>query len=452
MEGKDYKSYLIIVLLLIGLLLTIIPGKKEQNSGTAAFQSEQPETESKPIDAAQPETAPPPQTEAQPAENQPVSSKIELVAPDGDAQIRVQICSGNYESKFHQSITLTCTTDYTVKYGDKTEEHKASEPVWFTPDDPWLAQGTVTLEPKEGGRFHIPKLQRSQENPGYDGKFIIQNTDQGILVINQLPLETYLYSVVPSEMPSTYPLEALKAQAICARTYATRQIQAAQAEGREVDVDDSVSFQVYNNIARTAATDQAVDDTAGYVMMAGEELAEALYYSTSCGIDLTKDYSEETVFASFMQNEGIDSYEQDEAWYRWRTYFSLEQLTGLAEESFPGELGKIKEVVIVSRDQNGAIQNFKLVGEKGEKTIEGEYSIRMFLKTNQTPVTLQDGSEAPDLGMLPSAYFYLIPDPEGYTLVGGGYGHGKGMSQNGARHMADAGKDYQQILHYYYGS
>ena len=70
-------------------------------------------------------------------------------------------------------------------------------------------------------------------------------------------------------------------------------------------------------------------------------------------------------------------------------------------------------------------------------------------------MTLQDGSDAPDLGMLPSAFFYLTPEYDGkklkgYTLTGGGYGHGNGMSQNGAKHMAEAGYKCKDILRHYY--
>ena len=110
---------------------------------------------------------------------------------------------------------------------------------------------------------------------------------------------------------------------------------------------------------------------------------------------------------------------------------------------------------VVSREPSGVIAALKISGEGGEFQVEGEYTIRKLLQTRNSPVTLQDGSTAPNLGMLPSAFFYLTPNYEkkvltGYTLTGGGYGHGKGMSQNGAKHMADAGHKCADILRYYY--
>ena len=76
-------------------------------------------------------------------------------------------------------------------------------------------------------------------------------------MINELPLETYLEAVVPSEMPSGYHKEALKAQAVCARTYAWKQMQEGRLSKYGADVDDSVNYQVYQNIAPQQATSEA---------------------------------------------------------------------------------------------------------------------------------------------------------------------------------------------------
>ena len=84
-------------------------------------------------------------------------------------------------------------------------------------------------------------------------------------------------------MPSGYPAEALKAQAVCARTYAVRQMGEQRLAGYGADVDDSVSFQVYNNIGRQSATDEAVDATRGVIMTYGGEPIQAYFFSTSCG-------------------------------------------------------------------------------------------------------------------------------------------------------------------------
>ncbi|MEE0418916.1 MAG: SpoIID/LytB domain-containing protein [Lachnospiraceae bacterium] len=453
MNRKFQVQFMAAGMLLLILLVAVIFYKGMKRSDQQTMQTEGAQTEDSAGD-----------TEASKAEEIPETQKadrqdeaLHVVVPGSNPEIRVQICSGGYESGFHSKITLTCTSSYTVSYGDTREEHTAQEPVWLTPEDPWLSEGEVTLTPAdEKGQFVIQDLVRDQANPTYSGYFRIRNTEQGLLVINCLPMETYLCSVVPSEMPSSYPLEALKAQAVCARTYALKQIQAAKEEGREMDVDDSVSFQVYNNIGRNEKTDEAVAETAGKVMMQGDELVDALYYSTSCGIDLTQDLSEEAVFCAFMTG-GQKAYEKEEPWYRWSTYYSAEELTRLAQNNFGEEVGNVQGLTVLQRSENGAIAQLQIEGEKGSTVVEGEYSIRKFLQTANAQVTLQDGSAAPNLGMLPSAFFYLTPEYEGealkgYTLTGGGYGHGNGMSQNGAKHMAEDGKSCEDILNYYYGN
>lgn len=381
---------------------------------------------------------------------------VEVTALGENPEVRVLICSDNYEGEYHKKLTLQCSTDYTVSYGDVTEEHKASETVWFTPEDPWLKKGAVTLTPKEGsGTFTLPDLKRSQEAPAYAGKFIVEKKDEGLLVINVVPLETYLCSVVPSEMPADYPLEALKAQAVCARTYAVKQLSGSRIADQGADLDDSVSFQVYNNIGRDKRTDRAVKETAGQVLKKDGNLIDALYYSTSCGLDLSQKLSEEAVFCAFMSGGGEKSCEKEEPWYRWKVYFSLAELTEMVRNGREESIGTVTGMEVKEREDSGVINILEISGKEGTISVEGEYGIRKLLQPGTIPVTLQDGSDAPDLGMLPSAFFYLTPEYDGkklkgYTLTGGGYGHGKGMSQNGAKHMAEAGRKCKDILRHYY--
>ena len=108
-------------------------------------------------------------------------------------------------------------------------------------------------------------------------------TEQGIVLVNELPLEEYLYAVVPSEMPASYPQEALKAQAVCARTYAYRYILRAGIPELGAHVDDTTAYQVYHNIEEHAASTTAVKETDGVLLTYEGEAAGNYYYSTSCG-------------------------------------------------------------------------------------------------------------------------------------------------------------------------
>ena len=105
----------------------------------------------------------------------------------------------------------------------------------------------------------------------------------GLLLINELDVEDYLTRVVPSEMPSNYELEALKAQAVCARTYAYRQIKANAYSRYGAHVDDSTNYQVYNNTESSERTNLAVKETDGKIVYYNDTPAETYYFSTSCG-------------------------------------------------------------------------------------------------------------------------------------------------------------------------
>lgn len=394
--------------------------------------------------------------------DQPVMAKIEemgraeteepLEGKPGETQaaqdIRVLICSGYYESLYHAEVTIAAQEGFLMSYGDKEEEYPGGEEIVISGENAEFEESNVLYLSSKNGKFMFPGLQRSIENPVYEGSIEIRKTDAGLLVINQLPLETYLCYVVPSEMPSGYPKEALKAQAICARTYAQEQILEGRAQEFYADVDDSVSYQVYNNQGRTEATDLAVAETAGIVLKRDGELLDARYYSTSCGMDLDVDMSDEAVFAAFLAEDHLKAYEAKEPWYRWNTEICL------------ADLGDVSEIAVKERSQSGRIESIEVsyASKAAPEIISGEYKIREFLDSADPMVYLQNGETVTGMGLLPSAFFVMTPEYDengtltGYFLKGGGYGHGEGMSQNGAKGMAEEGMGYKEILEKYYGS
>lgn len=377
---------------------------------------------------------------------------------DMPESIRVLIRSDNFMSEYQENVQVVCLSDTMCKVENQINEYQAGEKLAFSKDDE-KKPGTVTVlsgEDDSGGSFCLEGLQRGYENPVYEGSLTLIKTAEGYLVINELSLERYLCKVVPSEMPSSYPLEALKAQAVCARTYAVKQMKKPRL-GEEIPahVDDSVNFQVYNNQLENERCTQAVLETEGIYLTREGELLDALYYSTSCGIDLKRDFSREAVFCAFLSMKNERDYEKDEPWYRWNAYFTLDNLTDLAAAYGFEDLGTVTGLILGGREESGRLYSMTVTGDRGSETVEGEYQIRKFLNPSQVGVKLQDGSSAPDLGMLPSAFFYVVPAYSeetllGYQIVGGGYGHGIGLSQNGARHMAEEGMGFQEILAYYY--
>lgn len=359
-------------------------------------------------------------------------------------EIRVLLKSGNFESEYHEELTVRSGQGFTMEYGDQIKRFAPESEVTITGESPEFEDDQVLYLKAEDDRFTLPKLERGREEQEYEGTLEIRRTGEGLLVINVLPLEAYLMGVVPSEMPSSYPMEALKAQAVCARTYARKQMEEKRAEEFFADVDDSVSYQVYNNQVHSEKTDEAVRETAGIVMEKDGTLTEALYYSTSCGMNMTADLSEEAVFAAFLSENNLKAYEAEEPWYRWQTDMILEQM------------GEVKELKVGQRSNLGRVEQLLVQREKDQDVIRGEYAVRKFMAAGCGSVTLQDGSRIENPGILPSAFFILNPIEEegvltGYHVYGGGYGHGNGMSQNGAKAMAEEGMSYQEILSAYYG-
>ena len=304
----------------------------------------------------------------------------------------------------------------------------------------------------------------------------IRKTEEGLLLINEVGLETYLRYVVPSEMPASYEMEALKAQAVCARTYACKALEEGRMEKYFGDVDDTVSFQVYNNMESHERTDRAVQETAGKVMTSGGKLITAYFFSTSCGHTSTdevwngetketylkstylgeeeKNLETEEAFSSFIQSEA-PSYDQGETSYRWKVEFPFETL----QERFrllETEGGELCTIRVKERGESGVVKQLELQGTQKSRILTNEYEIRQWLSPGDLPVERGGRTVSGEMSILPSAYFYCEPVKEengqirSVRILGGGYGHGVGMSQNGADQLAQEGKSWEEILNFFF--
>lgn len=441
-----------------------------------------------------------------------------LVRDETMEYIRVQIKNSDYAGAYHDMVTLSCDTDYTVRYmadGSLTEEvHPAGESITVSKDSPWFSGGEerIYIVPSAlTGRITLSSVNRSQGVPVYRGRMEIRLMEEGFAVINEVLLEEYLYAVVPSEMPAGYPLEALKAQAICARTYAYSHMLSPGLADVGAHVDDSTSYQVYNNIMEQNSTTVAVKETAGQLLYGNGEPVSTYYYSTSCGfgsdehvwksesapelpyltassvslegvegkesIYTAESMREEAMFAQFLDYPPESDFEKNEAWYRW-TYtvqdVNEEQMLKVLQNRYAAnakliltlkgdsyvsepveELGTVKSIKVLSRNTGGVADELLIEGEEASYKVISELNIRYVLCDGKTQVLRQDGSTVDMKSLLPSAFFVISPVQNdenmiGYELYGGGFGHGAGMSQNGAKNMAEAGYTAQQILEFFY--
>ena len=322
-------------------------------------------------------------------------------------RIRVLIRSDDFAELSHEELRILCKEKGLLLEKGEEKPLEKEEELFFSAEASLKTGESVMLTGKDGeGCFSVLGLKRGYEDPVFEGSLTILRRKEGFLLINELPLESYIRKVIPSEMPSSYPLEALKAQAVCARTYAVKQMENPRMEEDiPADVDDSVSYQVYNSQPEN---------------------------STSCGLQLDQDLSLEPVFAAFLSVKHEGDYEKDEPWYRWNVYFPVERLAELAAENGYGEIGTVTELIPEKRESSGCLSALTIRGSAGNAEVDGEYAIRKFLNPSGLQVNLKNGKAAPELGMLPSAFFYLVPSYEGekllgYELIGGGYGHGLGL-------------------------
>lgn len=126
---------------------------------------------------------------------------------------------------------------------------------------------TFIVKPEsEDGKIYLCNGNGTAVSNGYAGTIEVRSTENGYTVVNELPLEEYLYAVVPSEMPSSFSPEALKTQAVCARSYVYMQLMRADLAAYGAHINDSTSYQVYNKVEKTKESVAAVDATCGQVL------------------------------------------------------------------------------------------------------------------------------------------------------------------------------------------
>lgn len=400
-----------------------------------------------------------------------------LVRQDFQAEkIRVLLMTDKFAGLLHEQASVTCDGAFTLSWGEETAQCQPGEVVTLAPGDERLSQGRLTIAPaEEGHTLTLLSLSRNYGSPSYPGTLEIAQEEGGLAIVNEAYLEDYLYRVVPSEMPASYPVEALKAQAVCARSYACRQIKSNSYSQYGAHVDDSTKFQVYNNIEPQEKATRAVNDTYGQVAYYDGEVIMAYYFSTSCGhtSDLGVwggslaecpyvagryltlqvkggDLRNEEEFSAFIKDKEYDTFEKNMPWYRWETVLPA----SLMDQEFP-ELGGVTDIRVTQRGEGGVADQVVITGTAGEKVLHYQDEVRQVLGCPELTITKKDGTTATGWKSLPSGYIAIEPEQTesgetAFHIYGGGYGHGAGMSQTAAKVMADMGMDYETILKFFY--
>ena len=321
-------------------------------------------------------------------------------------------------------------------------------------------------------------------------------TGGNINVINVVNIDDYVKGVLPYEMSPSWPLEALKAQAVCARTYAL--LQTKHYKSYQFDVCNTTDCQVYYGTNKASSlSNQAVDETQGMVATYGGAYAELYYYSSNGG---ASENSENVWTKALPYLVGkIDPYENaaDIPGYSYTVSYTYDQLTKMLQNK-GYSIGQVCSVAITRTTAVGNVQEITFTDTAGKTVkVTGETCRTIFYTTlfgetksvksmrftingggSSNGYYLGNGGSVQDLqglytitgsgtvGQITDGQLYVAcasgtgplassgggttADPNGITITGTGSGHNVGMSQYGAKAMAELGFSYTDILSFYF--
>lgn len=295
-----------------------------------------------------------------------------------------------------------------------------------------------------------------------DIEVTVNTNRKSLVVVNHLSIEEYLYGVLAAEMPTHWPIEALKAQAVIART------QAMYRKGLHgkfgYDVCDEQHCQVYTGVAvESKKVREAVDGTKGEYLVYNGRPAHTVFSSNCGGITQTGGQAGwgdtpywQSAFDGKEPARRPESLAALRRWlqktppaycesskytwhpeYRWTRVVMPEDIA--AKISRKRDIGRIKKIQILERNASGRVQKLRFVGSKDNITLTKEHEIRKY----------------PGLGSLRSTLFVMDTvfkdgTPESFIFSGGGWGHGVGFCQSGAAGRAESGENYSAILKAYF--
>lgn len=289
--------------------------------------------------------------------------------------------------------------------------------------------GGVALDKWQSGLFWIEPTGKGYVYIGdrwYRGRTLVVATEKGVSAVNWVDTEEYLYSVIGGEMDARWPQEALKAQAIAARTYALYERE-KQRSNPIYDLGASPDrWQIYKGvISESPATYGAVDATAGQVLTYNNKIILSVFHACSGG----HTENVEDVWGNTLPYlRAVQDYDQNIKECNWVKTFSPTEISSMISG-----VGNVKDMIPEARSPFQSVKALKIIGDRGTKVIQGE-SVRTALRLKSTRFNVSKGADG------------------SFVLQGLGYGHAIGMSQWGAYNLAQRGASHLQILgHYYHG-
>ncbi|MCQ2350755.1 MAG: SpoIID/LytB domain-containing protein [Paludibacteraceae bacterium] len=349
--------------------------------------------------------------------------------------------------------------------------YKITEPCVFEPitSDARFELKDVTI----GINFH---WQRN-ENQCFKGSLSVVRDGGLLAAINVLDIEDYLCSVISSEMSAASMVELLKAHAIISRSWAMRKILERKKSGKSTATDVSQDSdgrhiawygaephtlfdvcaddhcQRYQGFTRALQPQviEAVNATKGMVLAYNGEICDCRFHKCCGGMTERYDVCWENVEVPYLQpvkdeycgratsrvlEQVLNDYDfETKGYYRWSVEYSQEELSTIVKNRSSIDFGIVQDLVPLHRGYSGRIDELKIVGTKRTLTIGKELEIRKWLSNSH---------------LYSSAFEIERTSEGGFRLVGKGWGHGVGLCQIGAAVMASEGKNYKEILNFYY--
>ncbi len=391
--------------------------------------------------------------------------------------IRVVLHTTDFKGLKHQNVKLTSSEGFVVRRGGEEISYKGGDVLDIIEQTEWDWEKIprVYIQSKNPeGKIQIQTMVRgwgqNRRSPEYGGIIEIAKDIDGYTIVNEIDIESYITSVIPSEMPTSYGVEAAKVQAVTARSYGYAQMYANRYHAYGGHVDDSTSCQVYNNTPQNDVSIQAVKETKGEGLTFQGNVISANFFSTSSGYTANSgevwthyetqsfpgntppylvskkqyegvdfgDMSQEENAERFLKTKDIDSYDKDFRWFRWQVTMTKEELTAIIQANLkerykakpkliktldenkifrirPIEsIGELLDIQVYKRGQGGNIMELVLVGTENTIKIATEYNIRFLLRPKQyikgkEPIflTQADGTKIADFSAMPSSFFVM---------------------------------------------
>ena len=313
-----------------------------------------------------------------------------------------------------------------VRAGEEIELYISGTGIEARVDGRRFSSSQIQLVASPGAPIRLVSGAEARE---YAGSLVVSNERGNLKVVNRVPLEDYVASVIGSEY-GFKDLEGSKAMAVVARTYALHAIQ----NGKELL--DNERFQVYRGLSHaTAIARQAAAETAGQVLSYDNKLIEAVYSASNGGITATNSSVWGTRALPYLQSRK-DKWDTKSPYANWDWKVDSDDLFRALSSDFNLS---VKDIKVGKPGADGRVEDVELKGSNGSKSVSGS--------AFRAAVARHFGAKS-----LRSTYFSAKERRGTFTFSGQGFGHGVGLSQWGAHYMSRDGRSYSQILEFYYSN